>query len=224
MANKWTWIAIAVLLAGVLIFFVTPPADHQETEHRTDLPWQVEAQPDGTSKVFDLHIGNSTLKQAIAKFGNPESVALYIKDSGERSVETYFGTVSLGPLKAKIILNLEMTEERLDSFERNAIKQEYSAEGHRKLLLDADDKQSLGDTVIQGITYIPTYKGLKADFFRQRFGEPAAWKVEDEENVQWFYPDKGLTLLLSDEGREVLQYRMPRDFSMPEDVETNSGR
>ncbi|MGD9355778.1 MAG: hypothetical protein PVH71_03755, partial [Chromatiales bacterium] len=47
-------------------------------------------------------------------------------------------------------------------------------------------------------------------------------KVEDEEHVQWFYPDIGMTLLLSAEGREILQYRMPRDFVMPEGVESES--
>jgi hypothetical protein len=128
----------------------------------------------------------------------------------------------MGPLKAKIILNLLVDGKRLDEFEANAIKQEFSAEGDKKLLLDSEDKQSLGDARIAGITYIPTYKGLEADFFRERFGEPAAWKVEDEEHVQWFYPDIGLTLLMSTEGREILQYRMPRDFVMPEGVESKS--
>lgn len=222
MASKWIWIAVVLLLTGLVIFFVTPPADHEQTMQRTDLPWLVTVEPDGSSRVFDLHIGTSTLKEAIAKFGNPEAVALYIRESGKRDLETYFGTVSMGPLKAKIILNLLVDEKRLDAFEANAIKQEFSAEGHKKLLLDSEDKQSLGDARIAGITYIPTYKGLEADFFRERFGEPAAWKVEDEENVQWFYPDIGLTLLLSAEGREILQYRMPRDFVMPEGVESGS--
>jgi len=222
MASKWIWIAVVLLLTGLVIFFITPPADHEQTMQRTDLPWLVTVEPDGSSRVFDLHIGTSTLKEAIAKFGNPEAVALYIRESGKRDLETYFGTVSMGPLKAKIILNLLVDEKRLDAFEANAIKQEFSAEGHKKLLLDSEDKQSLGDARIAGITYIPTYKGLEADFFRERFGQPAAWKVEDEENVQWFYPDIGLTLLLSAEGREILQYRMPRDFVMPEGVESES--
>jgi hypothetical protein len=222
MASKWIWIAVVLLLTGLVIFFVTPPADHEQTMQRTDLPWLVTVEPDGSSRVFDLHIGTSTLKDAIAKFGNPEAVALYIRESGTRDLETYFGTVSMGPLKAKIILNLLVDGKRLDEFEANAIKQEFSAEGDKKLLLDSEDKQSLGDARIAGITYIPTYKGLEADFFRERFGEPAAWKVEDEEHVQWFYPDIGLTLLMSTEGREILQYRMPRDFVMPEGVESKS--
>ncbi|MGD8235958.1 MAG: hypothetical protein PVG16_03130 [Chromatiales bacterium] len=222
MASKWIWIVAVLLLTGLVIFFMTPPADHRQTMQRTDLPWLVTVEPDGSSRVFDLHIGTSTLQDAIVKFGNPEAVALYLRESGTRDLETYFGTVSMGPLKAKIILNLLVDGKRLDEFEANAIKQEFSAEGDKKLLLDSEDKQSLGDARIAGITYIPTYKGLEADFFRERFGEPAAWKVEDEEHVQWFYPDIGLTLLMSTEGREILQYRMPRDFVMPEGVESKS--
>ena len=222
MASKWIWIVAVLLLTGLVIFFMTPPADHRQTMQRTDLPWLVTVEPDGSSRVFDLHIGTSTLQDAIVKFGNPEAVALYLRESGTRDLETYFGTVSMGPLKAKIILNLLVDGKRLDEFEANAIKQEFSAEGDKKLLLDSEDKQSLGDARIAGITYIPTYKGLEADFFRERFGEPAAWKVEDEEHVQWFYPDIGLTLLMSTEGREILQYRMPRDFVMPEGIESKS--
>ena len=138
MASKWIWIVAVLLLTGLVIFFMTPPADHRQTMQRTDLPWLVTVEPDGSSRVFDLHIGTSTLQDAIVKFGNPEAVALYLRESGTRDLETYFGTVSMGPLKAKIILNLLVDGKRLDEFEANAIKQEFSAEGDKKLLLDSE--------------------------------------------------------------------------------------
>ena len=69
---------------------------------------------------------------------------------------------------------------------------------------------------------LPTYGGLEADFFRERLGEPAAWKFEDEERVLWFYPDKGLSLLIDSDGKDIFQYSMPRNFEIPEGATTNN--
>ena len=59
------------------------------------------------------------------------------------------------------------------------------------------------------------------DFFRSRFGEPAAWLQENDRAVSWFYPKLGLSVLIDDEAREVLEYQPPRDFVMPEGVNVN---
>ena len=64
MANKWRWIAGGVLLTGALVFFITPPANHEESMQRTDLPWQVEALPDGSSREFPA--GSTVLDVAAA--------------------------------------------------------------------------------------------------------------------------------------------------------------
>ena len=74
------------------------------------------------------------------------------------------------------------------------------------------------DRRVSVITYIPGTRGLDAAFFRQRFGAPAAWLRESEQAVSWFYPRLGLSVLIDDEAREVLEYLPPRDFVMPEGV------
>jgi len=71
---------------------------------------------------------------------------------------------------------------------------------------------------ITGISYLPRYKGLEADFFRERLGEPAAWREIDEHSVQWFYPELGLSLLISSTEGAVFEYVAPRDFVLPAGV------
>jgi hypothetical protein len=74
------------------------------------------------------------------------------------------------------------------------------------------------------ITYLPGTRNLDADFFRSRFGEPAAWLQENETAVSWFYPRFGLSVLIDDQAREVLEYQAPRDFVMPRGVTMNPAR
>jgi hypothetical protein len=75
-----------------------------------------------------------------------------------------------------------------------------------------------GDHATRGIrvlTYLPGTRGLDTGFFRARFGEPAATLQETEHAVSWFYPSLGLSVLIDDNGGEVLEYQAPRDFVMP---------
>jgi hypothetical protein len=71
------------------------------------------------------------------------------------------------------------------------------------------------------MTYLPGTRKLDAEFFRDRFGEPAAWLQETNTAVSWFYPELGLSVLIDDEAREVLEYQPPRDFIMPQGVTLN---
>jgi hypothetical protein len=71
---------------------------------------------------------------------------------------------------------------------------------------------------LRGITYVPGTRSLDAEFFRQRFGAPAATLREGDRAVSWFYPRLGLSVLIDDEAREVLEYLPPRDFVIPEGV------
>ena len=65
------------------------------------------------------------------------------------------------------------------------------------------------------ISYIPGTRNLDADFFLERFGTPAATLRESEQAQSWFYPEKGLSVLIDEDAREVLEYQPPRKFVLP---------
>jgi len=208
--------AVGVLLA--LFYALAPAPDPDAVTARTDLPWQVEVLPDGTSRVLDLHLGVSTLNDALVKFGPYESMAVFESESGERSLEAYFGAVDFGPLRAKIITALDMPEDELGVLVGRAVERKGSPTGDWKFMLGMPDQLAVRDRRLQSITYIPTYRGLEADFFRERFGEPAAWKALGEHAVQWFYPERGLYMVLDNRGQEALEFVVPRLMTVPEDV------
>ena len=203
---------VAVLLAAFYLF--APAPDPDSVKPRTDLPWQITVHPDGSSRVFDLDLGRATLADAMAKFGGLEGLALFEPREGPLALEAYFGNVLLGPLKAKVIVGLEADADDLAAIRARARSREGSPSGDWKYPLNDAPERHL-DRRVSVITYIPGTRGLDAAFFRQRFGAPAAWLRESEQAVSWFYPSLGLSVLIDDNGGEVLEYQAPRDFVMP---------
>jgi hypothetical protein len=136
------------------------------------------------------------------------------------SLEAYFGTVQFGPLVAKVIARLEATADELATMRDTSTRREGSPSGDWKYQLASGPDAHAGRR-LTGISYIPGTRRLDADFFRARFGEPAAWRQENDHVVSWFYPDLGLAVLIDSEAREVLEYQPPRDFVMPAGVTPN---
>ncbi len=202
-----------------LLWWLGPQPDPTSEQTRTDLPWQVTTSADGTSRVFDLHLGEATLADATQKFGSYENMAVFVSNAGTKSLEAYFGSVQFGPLTAKIVATLEASDAELDNLVANARERVGSPSGDWKFMLEHAVNKAQEPRRIQSISYVPGYAGLDADFFRQRLGEPAAWKTLDKHTVQWFYPQRGLSLVLNARGKEVLEYRAPHSFVIPADVE-----
>lgn len=213
-------LAIVALLLG-LFYLLAPPPGPDAMQNRTDLPWQVSAEPDGTSRVFDLHLGHATLADAMAKFGGVEGLAVFEPKQGNMALEAFFGNVQFGPLRAKVIVSLAAGNNELATLRDTATKREGSPSGDWKYQL-ADGPDVHRERRLKSISYIPGTRGLDAGFFRQRFGEPAAWLEESEQAVSWFYPDIGLSVLIDSKAREVLEYSAPRDFNLPEAAITNT--
>lgn len=209
---------VAITLLAFQLLAPTPGPD--ALKPRTDLPWQITVYPDGSSRVFDIELGRATLTDAIAKFGGLEGLAVFQHKDGPMALEAYFGNVQFGPLKAKVIAGLEATEQDLESMRGRATNREGTPSGDWKYPLNDALKMHTGRR-LSLISYVPGTRKLDAEFFRTRFGEPRAWLQESETAVSWFYPELGLSVLIDDDTREVLEYQQPRDFVMPPGVTLN---
>ena len=209
-------LAILALVALILLGFIVfgPAPDPDALQRRTDLPWQISLSPDGGSQVFGLALGSATLADAMAKFGGLEGLAVFEPTTGPMSLEAYFGNVQHGPLKAKVIVALEASDDELLAIRERSRRREGSPSGDWKYRLD-DAPRNHATRRIRVLTYLPGTRGLDTEFFRARFGEPAATLQETGQAVSWFYPALGLSVLIDDNGGEVLEYQAPRDFVMP---------
>jgi hypothetical protein len=209
---------LGIVLVLLLAFhFLAPAPGPDVLQVRTDLPWQITVHADGTSRVLDLELGEATLADAIDKFGAVEGIAVFEEPDGERGLEAYFGNVQFGPLTAKVILTLGSDTDELERLVATATDRQGSRSGAWKYPLGSAS-EAHAQRLVRGITYIPGTRGLDADFLRDRFGHPSAERRESEEVVSWFYPERGLTIRIDDDAREVFEYQPPRDFVLPADA------
>lgn len=210
---------ILLLIIGLALgamYLFAPEPDPELIKPRTDLPWQIETRADGTSKVFDLHLGEATLADAVAKFGHqPEGFAVFERSAEQSDLEAYFGKVSFGPLQARVVVRLVATEQERRAFIAEAKQRESSPTGDWKYTLNDSVGTQLQQHRIGVISYVPGTRGLDKDFYLERFGEPVGTLAEEEEAVSWFYPSKGLSILIDDNGPEVLEYVAPKAFVIP---------
>jgi hypothetical protein len=196
-----------LLIAAALFIPVGQPPEEYE-----NLPWQVEVFDDGSSKVFGIHLGETTLDQVEQQFQEPSEVSMFATDEGERVVEAFFNTVTLSGLKAKIVATLRFSDMELQNMYDRGERISTLAQGKRKISLSGEDIQQTRRTPVVALTYLPRVN-LEESIVIKRFGEPAE-KIAETGGLKehWLYPDKGLDVVMDKEAKEVLQYVAPRDF------------
>lgn len=206
-----TFFALFVLLAVALAIY--PFLNSSENSGTvTGLPWQITVQPDGSSKVFGLHIGHSRLSDAYEILGDDMELAIIAATDETGELEMYYGHYQAGLLSGKLVLQTSASDLDIKRWRENAAKAEYMASGRAKkyILSDADSTQVLQE-IITGITFIPAVN-LDEEVILARFGQPEK-QLKQAEATHYLYPDKGLDIALYKEAKEVLQYVSPAAFS-----------
>lgn len=210
--KRWlpTFILITAVLAAYPFLFRD---DSRPAQHVTGLPWQIDMLDDGSTRVFGIVPGSSTLQQAVDVLGDDYELAV-ISQAGDRddSLELYYSGYRAGLLGGKMVLVAAADDGRLNRWRERAVEQAALKSGARKFTLSMEDRfDALGATV-DGITFIPSVN-LDDEVIRARFGEPSRVVQKETGAQHYLYPEAGLDILLDENGREVLQYVAPADFS-----------
>ena len=175
------------------------------------LPWQIEILPDGSTKVFGLVPGQTTLGQAVARLGEDMELAVMAAAGEIGSLEMYYDQHRTGLLSAKLVLAAAIDVDSLQAMRDNAPSTKVMKSGALKYVLNRDDHKDAFKSVIQSIAYIPS-TNLDHETITKRFGEPAEVITTDDQVRHYLYPAKGLDVILNEDGKEVLQYVAPSDF------------
>ncbi len=210
-------VAIIAIAAGLLL---TPKTS---LEKRTDLPWQITVNDDETSTVFGLTLSRSTLTDAIRKLREQPEITMFVSPQGKKVVEAYFEQVTLGGVRAKMIVTVALGENKLEEIYQRGLRISRSSSDSRKVTLHPDDLMLVSQSPIGAITYLPR-TDLDAGVITRLFGTPAM-RIREQENdvVHWLYPDKGLDIALSADRKEVLQYIAPKRFELLSEPLLQSG-
>lgn len=199
------------LWLGVLLVLIQA-CNVERSQSRQDIyPWQITVLADGKSRVFGITLNQSRLVDATDVLGSNYELGLFETNNQPLSLEAYFSEVTLGGISGKFILTLQATQAELVAMRNQAVKRKVLESGARRYTVTYTDKIRLAEKTITSLAYIP-YINLDEDIIKHRFGEPAERVVVDQKRQHLLYPEKGLDLLLDQEGKELLQYVVPAEF------------
>ncbi len=197
-------LSVVALVVGVML------SSFQPEKINLGYPWQIENTADGSIQVFQIHLGQTTLKQAENLFKETAEITLFSPRDGKPVIEAYFNDLTIGGLKAKLVITLDLSQETINEIFDRGERISTMGSGTRKVTLSDMDSMLVRSSGIATLTYIPAVN-LDAELIRKRFGEPVQI-IQENESEHWLYPEKGLDVILNQNAKEVLQYTLPKDF------------
>ncbi len=191
--------SLLILVIALLIPGGKPP------DSNPLLPWHIKIDASGTTKVFDLTLGQSTMEDARKIFRSDGKINIFVSTDNVTSIEAFFDHVVLSGLNANVILSLSLDPETLNAMYLRGVRQSELDNGAKKVSISSADMATAGKAVIQQITYLPS-ANLKGDVITKLFGKPDSIIKESPDVEHWLYPKMGLAIVLNEKGKEVFQY------------------
>lgn len=205
-------IFLSVLAVTIIALAVAMFIPGQRGEMPDNLPWQIEQTPSGSTRVFGIELGKTTLGEVEQLINEPAEVSLFAKDDSQQVVEAYFDNVDFSGLRARMVLVVALGQEEIEAMFERGERIATMGSGTRKVTLSDEDMRRVRNTPVAVITYIPRIN-LDAAMIEKRFGSPALRVKEKEGDIEhWLYAEKGLDIALDPKGKEVLQYVPPKRF------------
>jgi hypothetical protein len=205
------FVTVLILIVAVLTVLPFLPGKNHRQGPINDLPWQIQLLPDGGSRVFGLTLDRSTLADARKRFGDDMELAVIAGHGEKGSLEAYYNKVTAGVLTGKMVLVTAVDPATLAQLKRDAAKTEVMDTGAMKYVISNEDRPLAYDAAVTSITFIPSVN-LDEKIAQKRFGTPASRISGGKYSVHLLYPDKGVDLILNNEGKDILQYVAPRHF------------
>lgn len=197
-------IGLILVLAGISAMLLIPSPQPPASK-----PWEVINMPDGNSKVFGIHLANTSYKTAQEQLGVFGKTAIFTDPDNSTSVEAYFESINLGGLSAKLVLNLAVPPEQLQAMLKRAKAGKLQPSGAHQHELAQSDRVAVLKAPVTAITYIPSVS-LDKQMIASRFGDPDATKtMTDSEGVSttiWHYAAPNLRVHFSENQKTLLLY------------------
>ena len=192
--------------------------DEQRQALAHGLPWQVEPDGQGGSRVFGLRLGQDRLDEVQARLGDELTTGVMVAQGGAPALEGFVESLRAGFVTGRLVAAFDADPAWLQAARERAPGNDVGEGGRsRRYKLTADDRQTAGRARLLALAYLPAVR-LDAEMVRQRFGEPAERVPGPAGETQWLYPDLGVAVVLPPErgeqagARSVIQYVAPRDF------------
>ncbi len=200
---------IIVLVMSVfvwMLFFLT--AENQSSQY---YPWDISTNARGHLQVFGLTIDETSIIQAKRQLRANAKIALLESTDQQLSLELDLGEHTFGIISGRLLANIDLDEAQKQELKKNNVKATRLDSGTIKMSLEHNDAIALLDRPINGLTFIP-YGDFTVASILKFFGKPNQ-RIREKNQIEHFlYPEKGLEVILDDNGKEVFQYVSPKNF------------
>ncbi len=201
---------VIVLLGGMILFILMFLINPRHPEIASgDLPWNSVINEQGNVEVIGLETNSTTVIQAKWMFRDDVSVKIF-HDSvkGIKFAEAFFPSIHIGTIHAAMVLRINISAEELERMFNRGVKTTINKLGLREVIPNSEDNFFLKNQTFSFITLLPR-KNLTTESIKERFGDPEKIVVDNDGLSHWIFPEKGLKLIQSNEGREGLIYQNP---------------
>ena len=175
-----------------------------------NLPWQVSANADGSTKILGVDVGNVTFKEMMFKLKLLAEPAVFEANDGKLSLEAYFGKKKFGALEARLVAEMEANQVLLKSMMEASPEKDSTPSNHWKYSLSIKNTKIANDLRVWRLIYLPItdYEPKQMSFFGKA---EEIIKVSDTAEYR-LYPSKGMVLLYDTDGKEIFYYSAKKDF------------
>ncbi len=210
MEKKIIFWVVSLSLVAIALAILMPGA--RQVDPNPKLPWKTSLTTTGAPMVFELALGSNTLDDARQVLQMQGELNMFIDQSGKPALEAYFERVFLSGLRADFILVLDADSDLLNEIYDRGSRISLTSKTTHKVELSGEDQILADKLPIKLINYIP-YANLDEQLVSSRFGEPSRKLTELETGVtHWIYPDKGISIGINPEGKELIQYMQPSEI------------
>lgn len=203
---KESRIVLVILLLAFVIYgvFFLSTRDVEIPDNQA-MPWQSYVNEQGKTVVFGLTMGESTLAESMRLFGSEVEASLFEDKDQKQTLEVFFSSTKVGGISAKVILNLALNDQQFGYLRSHIKETEVMPTGNKKTIFNQTGESSMFGLTISALTFIPS-ADLSSDTLLGLFKKPARVELAGPGVEYWHYPNKGLRIILDDEGREILEY------------------
>ncbi|QBZ82130.1 lytic murein transglycosylase [Hydrogenovibrio crunogenus] len=200
-----TSLVVLALAIGLTIIFILIPPHREEVKDQL-LPWNSHFNTHNQLEALGLIVNQSTPNDAKTIFGDDVEVKLFShKDESSKTAEVYFPSVHIGTIRGAIALSLDVNTDKLEEIYSQGIQTTVTQTGNRQVTPNTENIEFLLQRPIKQVTLLPK-KHLTERAVKMRFGAPQRIEKQSDGLDHWFYPEKGLELIMDPEGPEALQY------------------
>lgn len=175
-----------------------------------NLPWKIKVLENGHTEVFGISPGNITLRDFAKRFNELADIKLFQKPDNTLFLEAYLGKVRIGRFEARLVAELDASDELLKSILEQGIDRKPTPNNLWQYNLSSEQILSALDLRVWRFMYISIadYEEKQIDFF----GKPDEIQKVGETTEYRLFPEKGLVVLWDTDGKETFYYVSPDDF------------